>query len=802
MNRITRAACALAIGGLVATAGGVAHGQCDPNAGWRVYSPTGDISEILVDGEIAWVAADGGIIRIDLSQIASENPEQIKITDEDGLASPLVTCMTRDGLGNFWVGTRENGISIFDRFGQHLMDLSSFEELWSDRVIALDSRGDRVVAVSVDEFSSSGARIGGGYVILTVSPENGLTVEPASGNSVEVAQAVLIEDEGIWFGTSGLGLYYRDETVAPAAFTQVLTASGEGLLSDNVKSLVRAPVFGQSGEWLWIGTSAGIQVYDPGSGTLNVFPVLNGQNIIDLWRDGGTMYVLSELGSSRDLYTIDLNAAPAALVVPRSDCLAATDYVPRDVAVDSAGRVIVGTRQQGFSVRDGLTWICPPSLGPHSPGGADLAYSEDGVLYFCTGDQNRTNPITNGIGIFDGANWSSLTRGDGIAASNMVDVEVWRDGTVWFGSSVSAAQGGINRYHPDSGLLEAYNPEAANVAHRTLGRNVYSIRQDADENLWMVFGQSGGGLSVVDAQTEQITNYPINTIFSGTSELLRDVAFDSRGYLWICSNDQNLSPAQLYVIDTNGTIHDLGDDRIANYSMSTEVEDVGEPFAIAIDSNDRILIGGAEGLAYGEILGGNSLGASWSQIIPTSSQSGGRLPPPYRAIELDWDENWWLGTESQGLVRVTNDLTKWQWYDQLEGCPLPDQSVGGIFSEDDAKVIWVSAATGGLARIDLSAAASAADENRRDVQAFPNPWNPDQDGLLGFAALPIDVPLDLRIWTTAGELVFETLGSLGTRSWDGSNLRGIRAEAGVYLVTAVSADGENTVWEGKVAILR
>ena len=45
---------------------------------------------------------------------------------------------------------------------------------------------------------------------------------------------------------------------------------------------------------------------------------------------------------------------------------------PEDVAVDAAGRVVLGTREDAFTVLQNGEWFCPPSLGPHSPTIADL----------------------------------------------------------------------------------------------------------------------------------------------------------------------------------------------------------------------------------------------------------------------------------------------------------------------------------------------------------------------------------------------------------------------------------------------
>ena len=796
MNRIQRAAGPTVLAAiLMFTPFGEAVAQCDPDAGWQIHAPTGDVAEILTVGQTGWIAAKGGVVRIDLAGVAGGAPAQIKITDSAGLVSTDITCMAQDGFGNIWVGTRDLGVSVFDGAGTHVGDLNSFEELWSDKVISMHGLGDRVVIVSADEFLPNGSPSGGGFVIITVVPDgDGYRFEPTAGTSLAVGQESLVEVGGIWFGTSGNGLWLRDETVAPATFTQVLN-SGNGLPSNNVKKLARAPAFGSASEVLWIGTGAGLITMDSGTGALDTIAPFAGHNILDLWPDGNTMWVLSEVGTVRDLFSVDLTVAPAAARIPRSTCFPDTDYVPREVAVDSAGRVVLGTMRVSFSVLEGFVWYCPPSLGPHAPQISDLVVAPGGMLYFGTGDKQRDLTNWNGVGTFDGASWGSITRDDGTLHPNMTEVEVWSDGSIWFGSTVDRFSGGVNRWFPATGAIEAYHNEVQIAARRTQGRNCYSLRLDRDENLWIVYGQSpGGGLSRIDRASGEVTNYDFATLFPSATDLLRDVAFDSQGRLWVVTTETDIKPAHLYVLD-------LANNRTAQYNMATQIVDLDECHSIVIDGNDRAMIAGANGLAYGIITPG-SLVPDFIEVVPSGAQDGGRNPPPYLVAELDWEDNFWLGTASSGLVRISNDLATWTWYDAGEGCPLPDQSVKGLHADLDAKVMWVGTASGGIARIDLSATAGSGGADRLDPEPVPNPWNPEKDGVLGFAALPVDRPITLRIWTSAGELAYERLDTRGTQTWNGNNTGGKIVESGIYLITAQATDDERTVWEGKVAVIR
>jgi ligand-binding sensor domain-containing protein len=784
---------------------GGARAECDPGVVWSVYPPTGDVAEIVVEGETAWIGAEGGVVRVELGGVASGSPTQSKITDREGLVSTRVSALARDAFGNLWVGTRASGISIFDASGAHVADLSSFGHLYSDLVLAISGRGNRMVVSGANEFSPQGNPEGGGFVVVNVAPADGgghtFTTAPGENGPVDVARAIHVAEDAVWFGTSGSGLWVRDESVVPAVLRQQLTQS-QGLASNNVKKIVEGPRFPTGSPVLWLGTGAGLQSYDPSDGSIETVGDLAGENILDLYLTGTTLWVLAEAGTSRDLYRLELASAPAAVRIPRADCPGDTLYVPRQAAVDAAGRIVLGTLANGYLVREGLSWYCPPPLGPHHPQAAGLALHPDGTLYFGTGDKERLFP-GNGVGVFDGQAWTSITRDDGIVDTNMTELLVWGDGSVWMGTTTDRNNGGLDRYFPSGGAIETYHNTVQVPSRRTQGRAVRALETDAQGNLWVCYGQTNpsGGLSVIEAPPSlRVTNYDFGTLFFGTP-LLRDMAFDSQGVIWVVTHTTTLDPAQLYLLDPAGTPADAGDDRTFAYSVPNEIFDLGECKDIEIDGSDRVWIAGAKGLALGERVPGVwPPRATWTRVVPTASQAGGRNPLPYEVAALDWEDNLWLGTENAGLVRVSKDLATWTWFDQIEGCPLPDQAIRGVHIDDAARHVWVGTATGGLARLDLTGARSPGRGEALDPEPYPNPWSLGTGSGLRFAGIPPDQTVDLRIFTIGGELVHEQRAARGEKVWDGTNVGGLLVQAGVYVVTAEATSG--ATYRGKVAVLR
>jgi ligand-binding sensor domain-containing protein len=804
-----------------------AGGQC-PSDDWEIYAATGDVAEIEVNGTIAWIGASGGVTRIDVSGISGGDPAQTRIDDSRGLVSSDVTSLATDGFGNVYVGTRRSGVSVFAADGRHLADLSSFDGLlWSDNVVTLDAlgdttaqwtvdapggqgslrtvTGDRIVIASADSFSPAGLFEGGGLKSVFVERSgSGFAFFQERGLGAEfkdqLVRGLLVEPGVVWIGTANVGLWKRDET-GPAPVKEPVLSTANGLLADIVRHINRGP-HPTLGSVLWLGSGGGLQAWDGVNPPVAV-DSLTGQTILDFTIAGNDLWVLAETPTfSRDLYRIDLTS-PALLPQrqPRSTCVTDTLYVPREVAIDAAGRAVLGTREDSFTVLENGEWYCAPPLGPHSGTVADVTVGANGVLYFGTGDKNRA-ARANGLGWFDGSEWFSATpiSDPQMLHVNVTEVATWPDSTVWFGTTLDANNGGLIHFFPATRAMERYTPNSP-AGRITQGRNVWGLTLDRDSNLWVAYGQVGGGLSVVEYPSLLVTNFDFTTIFGGLTTLLRSVAADSRGRIWTTTTSDATRPGQVYVVDHRGTISDQSDDTYTQFNVANEIADIAPIPFLTIDSRDRIWLAGEKGLVVGQIGPdvGSSAGVTWTRVNPSGAQLGGRNPLPYTTGALDWDENLWLGTESVGIVRISRDLSTWTWFDGIAGCPLPDPAITGVHVDPVSRRVHVGTATGGIARINLSAIGGGQGAQLK-ARPAPNPWLPADAPLLTLTGIPTDEVTTLRIYTVTGELVHEAEDVRGAKTWDGRNVGAQLVESGVYLVTAVSTNGR--VYEDKVAIIR
>ncbi len=774
---------------------------------WTIYPPTGDIADIEIRGTTAWIGADGGVVQVDLATASSGTPNQRKIGVAQGLVDANVTALDIDGLGNAWVGTLTDGVSVFDAQGRHLTDLSSFEHLWSDLVIDVKALGNRVMVVMTDEYTAQGGLVGGGVsAVDVVSTPSGLRFDRVGlGISVDFAQVVLPETGVTWIGTRGRGLWRSDEALADA---ELVADQSTGLVQNNVSKLVRAPNPAQGGgSVLWIGTGAGMQTWD--GATLTTVSAFQNRVILDLYHEGSTLLVLSEAaGLVRDLYQADLSQTSLNFQrIGRSECLPDTVlYVPREVARDAAGHICLGTRENGFTVREGFEWFCPPPLGPHYPQVSDLVIGADRALYFATGDKG---PFNDGVGIgrFDGvANWSVISIDDGLVALDIHEVAAWPDTSMWFGSAISANSGGLNQYFPSTGIMLTYHDTVPFPDRVTQGKNARSLELDRFGNLWVVYGQevgNGGGLSVIQpGDPPLVTNYPVSAFAPGGNELLRDIAFDSRDRLWVTTFSDANRIGLLYVIDPRGTLANTSDDGLADqFNVANEITELGPIDNIEIDPLDQIWLAGQLGLVVGQIgsdVGGRP-GVEWDILNPGVEQTGGRNPVPYTAAKLADDNSIWLGTDASGVVNVSKDTREWKWYDQEAGSPLPDQAIRGLYLEPGTDNLWIGMATGGIAKVDLTGGSNGEVE-KIEMAAFPNPWRPNQNAVLALGAIPEEETITLRIYDVSGDLVYEETELRGEKTWDGKNQGAQLVESGTYLMKATSTNGKT--YQGKVAVVR
>lgn len=143
-----------------------------------------------------------------------------------------------------------------------------------------------------------------------------------------------------------------------------------------------------------------------------------------------------------------------------------------------------------------------------------------------------------GVDKYDGQNWTSFTKKDGLFSSNVTDIQQDKELNIWFSSRFS------ERDHPDpekrvgeSGLNFYNGKNFTNFPDiESFNNDTYAIFEDSKSNIWI--GTRGNGVYKYDGKS--FHNYPLeSTFYISDSEPYVLSIFptfeDSKGRIWFSS---------------------------------------------------------------------------------------------------------------------------------------------------------------------------------------------------------------------------------------------------------------------------
>lgn len=192
-----------------------------------------------MDGDFWLALSGGGLARIN-HDTKSVKYYRHNDANENSLCSDALLSMALDRDGNIWIGSEDNGISVFDVREQTFSNINSSSGKISGNVINSLSR------------TSDGKMVIGTY-------ESGLTIYNPENKEFKiyseccsVFSAVEGKNNNLWIGTQNNGLFYLDlESDRMWNFSRK-NGNVEGLISDNIHS-----VFYDRDKNLWLGIFQG-----------------------------------------------------------------------------------------------------------------------------------------------------------------------------------------------------------------------------------------------------------------------------------------------------------------------------------------------------------------------------------------------------------------------------------------------------------------------------------------------------------------------------------------------------------------
>lgn len=276
-----------------------------------------------------------------------------------------------------------------------------------------------------------------------------------------------------------------------------------------------------------------------------------------------------------------------------------------------------------------------------------------------------------------------------------------------------------------------------------------------------------------------------------TAPTWNSILFTSRGQTWMNSVRVKYG---IFVLDNNGTLEDLSDDRKRAFDNFTDQDDnLLTPFTIccmAEDKNGTIWLG----TQFGPILatGVNRIfdsDYSFTRIkIPRNDGSdnadfllnGTRI----NSIAVDGANRKWLGTNGNGIYLLSSDGLETIHHFTTQNSPLPSDYIWSITINPETGEVFIGTDAG---LVSYRSDATQGSVSYSDVHVFPNPVRPEFNGQITVTGLMEKT--QVRITDLNGNAVVSGTSLGGQFSWNGVLKNGKKASSGVYLVFCASEDG-------------
>jgi hypothetical protein len=326
---------------------------------------------------------------------------------------------------------------------------------------------------------------------------------------------------------------------------------------------------------------------------------------------------------------------------------------------------------------------------------------------------------------------------------------------------------------------------------------ISDIQYDNEGNLWVANALSEQPLKV---RGEDGGWYSFDLGNSVKNKLTRRVVIDNNNVKWMA-----VDGAGLVAFDHGENIDNASDDRYRVLTTGANNGDLPSSTieAIEVDFDNNIWVGTPEGM----------------RVLYNSSNVFEASPGEYNFqklliefgenveivlgtthitdIEIDGANRKWIGTASSGVFLLSEDGLSVVRNFTSENSPLLNNSILDIAIDQNSGEVFFVTNEG---MISYRSDASQGDNQYTNVKVFPNPVHPDYFGPITIQGIAFNS--DVKITDMAGNLVYQTVSNGGTATWDGNTLQGQRAATGVYLIwTSIDDANRRGRKVGKVVLI-
>ena len=347
----------------------------------------------------------------------------------------------------------------------------------------------------------------------------------------------------------------------------------------------------------------------------------------------------------------------------------------------------------------------------------------------------------------------------------------------------------LNYYNQDNSPLKG-----AVDRGKKLGNDytlVNGIKFDQEGNLWVLNSQAENVNLLKLTRDRKWVDYFKPELANDKNigmQGLRNMFFDSRGYLWFI-NTSWITPSIFCYNPSN--------DKIIKYETFINQDGIKYNFKesnIWIGTNNGPFMiesreVGQENVTFNQIKVPRNDGTNYADYLLNG------ISISY--IAIDGGNRKWFATHDTGAFLISSD-NKIQICNFIkENSLLLSNSISSIsINPKSGEVYFLT--DKGLCSYIGDATEEEPEMNKNSIYAYPNPVTPDYTGLITINGLAFNT--DVKIVTSNGALVAEGRSNGGTFTWDGCH-KGQHVASGIYIVLATTEDG-NKNGTCKIAIIR
>ena len=163
---------------------------------------------------------------------------------------------------------------------------------------------------------------------------------------------------------------------------------------------------------------------------------------------------------------------------------------------------------------------------------------------------------------------------------------------------------------------------------------------------------------------------------------------------------------------------------------------------------------------------------------------------------VDGGNRKWLGTENAGLFCLSEDGYSIVYEFNTANSKLISNTIYDLEFNGKTGELFVLT---DLGLVSLRVDASDGRDDYKEVIVFPNPVQPDYDGVVTIQGIKTNS--DVKVTDMAGNIVYETTSNGGTATWNCRKVNGEEVATGVYLIWTAPKEGKGRK-VGKVTVIR